>query len=225
MNADFYSPIVLSLQVAVVAACVCIVLAVPVARWLARTEWPGSWIVQAIVNLPLVLPPVVTGLLLLVSFSPQGWLGYPLFHLLGIRVVLTWWAVLLAAVVVSFPLAVRPIQLAFQQSDQQLEQVARTLGASRRSTFWRIAFPLAVPGMIAGWLLAFARSLGEFGATIMVAGNIKGVTQTIPLAVYSKAHSTEFNDVWPLVIVSIILSCIALIVGQRIELRSRKVRR
>jgi len=218
LSFDDWNAIWISIQVAFCAATVCLPPAIGLAWWLARTPWKGRWLVETLVNLPLVLPPVVTGFLLLVLFSPKGWMGYPLQHFLGIRVVLTWYAAALAAAIVSFPLAIRPIQLAFQQADRNLEDTARTLGAGPWATFFHVSLPLARPGMAAGWLLALARSLGEFGATIMVAGNIAGQTRTIPLAVYSHVNSPDgLRHAWPLVGVSILLSCLALLVGQWME--------
>ena len=175
----------------------------------------------AVVNLPLVLPPVVTGFLLLVCFSPRGWPGSWL-ESVGIVLVLNWAAAVLAAAIVSFPLAVRPAKLAFQQTDRKLEAAARTLGASPFTTFLRVTLPLSLTGIAAGWFLAFARSLGEFGATIMVAGNIVGQTQTIPLAIFSEANSAAggFSHAWPLVTVSIGLACAAILAGYWMEKRT-----
>ena len=174
------SAIWISIQVAIVAATVCMLLSIRLGYWLARTDFRGRWLIESLANLPLVLPPVVVGFALLVSIST-----------LGLPILLTWWAALLAAVVVSFPLALRPIQLAFENVDPRIESMARTLGADQRTTFIRVTLPLARRGLISGWLLAFARALGEFGATIMVAGNILGETRTIPLAIYSEVHSID----------------------------------
>ena len=221
MSVHDWQAIWLSLQVAVLAATLSLPFAIAVAWWLARTKHPLRWLVETVVNLPLVLPPVVTGFLLLVLFSPRGPVGMLLYAIFGTSIVLTWYAAVLAAAIVSFPLAVRAIQIAFQQSDQRLETAARTLGASRWTSFVRISLPLARSGVLAGWLLAFARSLGEFGATIMVAGNIAGETRTIPLAIYSHVNSVDgVRYAWPLVAVSILLSCIALIAGSWIERRA-----
>ena len=226
LNANDWNAIWLSTQVAVFAATACLLISIPLGWWLARTRWKGRWLIETVVNLPLVLPPVVTGFLLLVLFSPNGWIGYPLKNWFGVSIVLTWWAALIAAVIVSLPLAIRPIQLAFQNTDRRLESVSRTLGAGRWQTFRYVTLPLAKRGVIAGWLLAFARSLGEFGATIMVAGNILGETRTIPLAIYSHVNSADgVGFAWPLVVVSIVLACLALFAGQWIESRSRGTRR
>ncbi len=225
MSIHDWQAIWLSLQVAVLAATLSLPVAIAVAWWLARTHHPLRWLVETVVNLPLVLPPVVTGFLLLVLFSPLGPIGSLLNGLFGVSIVLTWYAAVLAAAIVSFPLAVRAIQVAFQQSDRRLESAARTLGASKWSTFLGVSLPLARHGVLAGWLLAFARSLGEFGATIMVAGNIAGETRTIPLAIYSHVNSADgARYAWPLVLVAILLSCLALIAGGWIERRASRSR-
>jgi molybdate transport system permease protein len=223
LSPNDWNAVWISIQVALCAASGILPLAIAAGWWLARTRWPGRWLVETIFNLPLVLPPVVTGFLLLVLFSPSGWLGYPLQQWFGIRLVLTWYAAVLAAAVVSFPLAMRPVQLAFQETDPRLEAAARTLGAGPWVTFFSVSLPLARRGIAAGWLLAFARSLGEFGATIMVAGNIAGVTRTIPLAVYTHANTPDgMSFAWSLVMVSVLLSCAALLVGQRMERDRRR---
>lgn len=215
-----WTAVLISLQVSLCAASLCLPAAVGAAWFLARTDWRGRWLVETLVNLPLVLPPIVTGFLLLILFSPTGWVGYPLHAWFGWDVVLTWQAAVLASLVVSFPLAVRPIQLAFQSIDADLELTARTLGAGPWATFFCISLPLAKRGLAAGWLLAFARSLGEFGATIMVAGNILGETRTIPLGVFSYVNSPDgISRAWPLVTISVLLSCFALFMGGWIERR------
>lgn len=215
-----WTAVLISLQVSLCAASLCLPAAVGTAWFLARTDWRGRWLVETLVNLPLVLPPIVTGFLLLILFSPTGWVGYPLHAWFGWDVVLTWQAAVLASLVVSFPLAVRPIQLAFQSIDADLELTARTLGAGPWATFFCVSLPLAKRGLAAGWLLAFARSLGEFGATIMVAGNILGETRTIPLGVFSYVNSPDgISRAWPLVTISVLLSCFALFMGGWIERR------
>ena len=220
ISPEDWTAVLISLQVSLCAASLCLPAAVGTAWFLARTEWRGRWLVETLVNLPLVLPPIVTGFLLLILFSPTGWVGYPLHAWFGWDVVLTWQAAVLASLVVSFPLAVRPIQLAFQAIDADLELTARTLGAGPWATFFGVSLPLAKRGLAAGWLLAFARSLGEFGATIMVAGNILGETRTIPLGVFSYVNSPDgISRAWPLVTISVLLSCFALFIGGWIERR------
>ena len=190
--------------------------------WLARSRRSAKWIVEVIMSLPLVLPPIVTGYILLYLLSPQGPIGHFMMQMFGIKLVFTPVAAVIAATVVSFPLLVRTVRLAFQSVDPELESAARTLGTSRFSTFVRISLPLASRGLIAGWVLAFARSLGEFGATIMVAGNIVGKTQTIPLAIFSMSGTPGGIDrSWRLVALAVLVSCAALVAEQMLE-RYRK---
>src|SRR6185503_3776032 len=152
-----------------------------VAWVLARRDWPGKSVVETLVSLPLVIPPVATGLILLKLLGRRGALGGFLHDTFGIDIVFTWRAVLIALGVMSFPLLVRSTRVAFEQVNPRLEQIARTLGASDWRVFFTISMPLARRGIIAGMILAFARALGEFGATIMVAGNIPGQTSTLSL--------------------------------------------
>ena len=213
----------LSFRVSFVAAWLGLPVAIAIGYALARTRFPGKWLVETVVNLPLVLPPVVTGYLLLVVFAPTGPVGGPLENWFGVKIVCTWLAAVLASLVVSFPLMVRAIRLAFQGVDPRLELAARSLGANRITTFATISLPLASRGLIAGWMLAFARSLGEFGATIMVAGNIEGQTRTIPLAIYSLANQPgHMSDCWRLVGLSIVLGAAALVASEWLERRQMR---
>jgi molybdate transport system permease protein len=213
----------LSCQVAACAALVGLPFAVAIGYLLARSPFSGKWLVEAVVNLPLVLPPVVTGYLLLVLFSPRGPVGSVLDNWFGIKIVFHWTGAALAAMVVSFPLMVRAIRLAFQGVDSGLEMAARSLGASRTVAFFTVTLPLARRGLIAGWILAFARSLGEFGATIMVVGNIQGKTQTIPLAIFSlTSRPGGIEQSWRLVGLSIVLACAALAVSELMERRETR---
>ncbi len=214
----------LSFQVAVCSALAGLPLAVAIGYLLARASFWGKWLVQTLVHLPLVLPPVVTGYLLLVCFSPHGPIGSLLSDLFGVRIVFTWLGAVLASAVVGFPLMVRSIRLAFQGVDPRLEMAARSLGASRTAAFFTVSLPLARRGLIAGWLLAFARSLGEFGATIMVAGNIEGQTRTIPLAIYSLANRPPggIGQCWRLVALSVLLACGALAASELLERRQAR---
>ncbi len=210
----------LSLQVTLVAAVVSLPFAVAAGYLLARCQFAGKWIVEVLIDLPLVLPPVVTGYLLLVSFAAHGAIGSILSQWFGIEIVFTWLGAALASAVVSFPLMVRAIRLAFQGVDPRFEMAARSLGASRLGAFFTIAVPLARQGLIAGFLLAFARGLGEFGATIMVAGNIEGRTQTIPLAIYAMANTPGgMEATWRLLTLSILLACTTLAASEWLERR------
>lgn len=215
----------LSFKVSFVAAWLGLPVAIAIGYVLARSRFPGKWLAETAVNLPLVLPPVVTGYLLLVLFSINGPLGRPLEDWFGVRIVFTWLAAALASLAVSFPLMVRAIRLAFQGVDPRLELAARSLGANRITTFATISLPLAGRGLIAGWMLAFAQSLGEFGATIMVAGNIEGQTRTIPLAIYTLANrpgGMSAPACWRLVGLSIVLGAAALVASELLERRQMR---
>ncbi len=210
----------LSFQVACCSALLGLPLAVAIGYWLARSRVRGKWLVEVLVNLPLVMPPVVVGYLLLVCFSPRGPAGSLLLDWFGVKIVFTWWAAVLASFVVSFPLMVRPIRLAFQEVDPRLEMAAQSLGTGRLRSFLTVSLPLARRGLIAGCVLGFARSLGEFGATIMVAGNIEGQTRTIPLAIYTLANQPGGMDQsWRLVGMAVVLACGALAAGEWLERR------
>ncbi len=220
MTSEAWTALRLSFQVAMCAALGGLPLAIAIGYWLARGRFAGKWLVEAVVNLPLVLPPVVTGYLMLVLLAPRGPIGAVLQGWFGVKIVFTWWGAALASMVMGFPLMVRAIRLAFQAVDPRLETAARTLGASWTAAFFTVSLPLARRGVTAGWILAFARSLGEFGATIMVAGNIEGQTRTIPLAVYTLANEPDgMGRAWPLVALSVLLSCSALAASELLERR------
>ncbi|HEY5233434.1 MAG TPA: molybdate ABC transporter permease subunit [Verrucomicrobiae bacterium] len=171
---------------------------------LARGNWPGKSLVETFVTLPLVMPPVATGLILLTAFGKHGLGG-----LFDFRIVFTWRAVLLALSVMSLPLLVRSARTAFEEVNPRLEQIARTLGAGGWRVFFTITVPLAARGIVGGMLLAFARALGEFGATIMVAGNIQGKTQTISLAIFENVQIGDDAHAYHLLGVSVMLAFIA----------------
>ena len=215
---DDWQAIRLTLLVATVAVTCSLPPAIAVAWLLAKREFPGKFLLEVLVNLPLVLPPVVTGYLLLLTFGRASWFGAWLEQTLGLRFIFDWKGAALAAAVVGFPLLVRPIRQAFSAVDERLLQAARTLGAGPFDAFWSILLPLARPGIISGALLAFARSIGAFGATIMIAGSIPGETRTMTLAIYALLHSPE-GDIAArkLVLVSIVIAALALLVGELLE--------
>ena len=222
LTAEEWTALRLSFQVAASAALAGLPLAVAAGYLLARRQFPGKWLVETALNLPLVLPPVVVGYLLLAAFAPHGPLGALLWRCFGVKIVFHWLGAAVAAAVMSFPLAVRAMRLAFQGVDPRLEMAARSLGASRWRAFLTVSLPLARRGLIAGTVLAFARSLGEFGATIMVAGNIEGRTRTIPLAIYSLYQQpNSLPQVWRLVGLSILLAGGALSVSEWMERKSK----
>jgi molybdate transport system permease protein len=178
-----WHPIILSLRIALMALILVTCTGLPLARLLARQDFPGKNFVESAITLPLVLPPSVVGYGLLMIIGKNGLLGKTLSDM-GISIIFTWWAAVLASTVVSFPLMYQSAKAAFNSVDLNYEKAARTLGASEIRIFFSITLPLAWPGILAGLVLSFTRALGEFGATLMVAGNIPGQTQSIPLAIY-----------------------------------------
>jgi molybdate transport system permease protein len=214
LTPDDYVAIGLSLQVAVAATIVTLPIGFAVAYLLAITNMRGKAFLEGIVNLPLVLPPVVTGYLLLLLFGRNGWLG-PFLESFGIRIIFTLRGAVIASAVVGFPLLVRSIRIGLEGIDRQYLQASRTLGAKWWDTLFTITIPLCSRAILAGMTLMFARSLGEFGATIVLAGNIPGVTQTIPLSIYQYT-STPGGDsmALSLCLVSILLSFVVLLIGE-----------
>ncbi len=210
----------LSLKVALVVTIVVLPIAIFIGWFLARKQFPGKAFIEGFLHLPLVLPPVTTGYLLLLIFGTNGWLGSLFYDWLGVRIAFSFPAAIIAAVVVSFPLVTRSIRLSVELVDKNLEEAARTLGASGVRVFFTVTLPLALPGVISGAILAFARSLGEFGATISFAGNIEGETQTLPLAIFStmQVPGQEISTL-RLVIVSVILSLLAMIGAEYLNRR------
>ncbi|MGR5062959.1 molybdate ABC transporter permease subunit [Photobacterium sp. DNB22_13_2] len=186
--------LLLSLKIASVAVVVSLPFGVLCAWLLARCQFVGKSLLDGLVHLPLVLPPVVIGYLLLVVMGRQGVIGKALYDWFGLTFSFSWRGAVLAVAVVSFPLMVRSIRLALESVDYKLEQAARTLGASPIKVFFTITLPLTLPGILTGAILAFARALGEFGATITFVSNIPGETQTIPLAMYSFIETPGAED-------------------------------
>ena len=182
---DELEAIRLSLKVALWATFGSLPLGLFVAYALARWDFPGKLVLDGLVHLPLVMPPVVTGYLLLLAFGRRGFLGAPLAEYLGIVFSFRWTGAALACAVMAFPLLVRAVRLSFEAVDQRLEEAAGTLGAARPWVFLTVTLPLALPGVLAGMVLAYAKALGEFGATITFVSNIPGETQTLPSAIYT----------------------------------------
>ncbi|ERM52945.1 molybdenum ABC transporter permease [Vibrio mimicus CAIM 1883] len=180
-----WAALVLSLKVAGYATLWLLPIGIVLAWVLARTSFVGKGLIDSLVHLPLVLPPVVIGYLLLISMGRQGFVGQWLYHVFGLSFSFSWRGAVLACMVIALPLMVRSIRLSLESVDQKLEQAARTLGASPLRVFFTITLPLTLPGILTGVMLAFARSLGEFGATISFVSNIPGETQTIPLAMFT----------------------------------------
>lgn len=187
-----------------------------IAWWLARYEWRGKTIVETLVTLPLVIPPVATGLILLKLFGRRGPIGAFFDKHLGVDFIFTWRAVVIAAAVMSFPLLVRSSRVGFQEVNRRLEQMARTLGASECRVFFSITLPLAARAIAAGTVLAFARAVGEFGATILVAGNIPGRTTTISLRIYETVQLGHDGDAYRLLLVCVVIAFSAVWLSERL---------
>ncbi len=212
------SILALSLKVAVFCVVLIAVPAVIVAWVLARKSFIGKSLLDSLVHLPLVLPPVVPGFLLLLLLGNQGLLGRYLHSVFGITFAFTWAGAVLASAVMAFPLMVRSARLAISQVDKGLEIAAQSLGAHPIKVFFTITLPLAMPGIITGLILSFSRSLGEFGATITFVGNIEGETRTLPLAIYSYTQIPDGDlPALRLVILSMALALGALMVSDRLE--------
>ncbi|HGN1706648.1 TPA: molybdate ABC transporter permease subunit [Providencia rettgeri] len=210
-----WEAIYLSLKVSSVAVLLSLPLGVLVAWVLVRCNFPGKTLLDSIIHLPLVLPPVVVGYLLLISMGKRGFIGEWLYHWFGFSFTFSWRGAALASAVVAFPLMVRAIRLALEAVDRKLEQAARTLGATPLRVFFTITIPLSLPGIIVGTVLAFARSLGEFGATITFVSNIPGETQTIPLAMYTLIETPGAEmDAARLCVIAIVLALISLLVSE-----------
>jgi len=207
-----WTALALSLKVAGWATAINLVLGVAVGFLLARVRFPGRDLLDTLLTLPMVMPPTVLGYYLLVLMGRRSALGAWLHDTFGISLIFTWQGAVIAASIVSFPLVFKPARAAFETIDRQLEQAARVLGVSEVGIFFRITLPLAWRGILAGVLLAFARALGEFGATLMVAGNIPGKTQTLSVAVYEAVQAGQ-DDVANLLVLVTSLVCVLVLMA------------
>jgi molybdate transport system permease protein len=226
LSADEWTAVALSLQVSLWATLASLPFGILVALALARGDFPGKQILNGLVHLPLILPPVVTGYILLVTFGRRGPVGGFLEEQLGIVLAFRWTGAALAAAIMAFPLMVRAIRLAIEAVDPKLEQAAGTLGASRLLVFATVTLPLILPGIIAGAVLAFAKAMGEFGATITFVSNIPGQTQTLPTAIYAflQVPGGEASAL-RLVLISVAVAMSALIVSEGVaRLVARRIR-
>ena len=210
MTVGELSPLWISLKTVTTATVIAFFLGITIARWMFAYQGKAKALLDGLLTLPLVLPPTVVGFFLLLLLGKNSFVGR-LLSSIGIEIVFSWTATVIASTVVAFPLVYRTTLGAFQQIDRNLINAARTLGASEWTIFWQVTLPLAWQGILAGTILAFARALGEFGATLMLAGNIVGKTQTIPLAIFFSAEAGEMGQalVWVLIIVGISLGAIA----------------
>ena len=217
MSSEEWGIVALSLRVGLVATLAALPIAFAIAWLLARGRFPGKILIEAIVYLPLVVPPVVTGWVLLLAFAPGGPLGF-----LSDGVLFRWTGAAIAAGVMALPLMVRAIRLSIEAVDRRLEGAARTLGAGPWRVFWTITLPLSLPGLLAGTVLGFARSLGEFGATITFVSNVPGQTQTLPLAIYAALQRPDGDAIaLRLSALSVAVALAALVASELLARRMR----
>lgn len=214
----FFSPeslnvTLFSVGVALVSTLLILPFGIAISWLLARKEWALKSVIETLILLPLVMPPVATGLILLKIFSRRGPVGRWLYEM-GIEILFDWKGVLLAMAVMSFPLLVRSVRTSFSEVNARLEQIAATLGASNVKIFFTITIPLAWRGIVAGSLLAFSRALGEFGATILVAGNIPGRTQTLSLAIFNFVQLGKDEEAYALLVISVSMAFAAVLVSE-----------
>ncbi len=219
MDTPVFFSLCLSLQVALVATAFVMVVGVSVAYVLALKNFRGKEMLDMLFTLPLVLPPTVIGYYLIVLFGRNGLLGRHLYGLTGFSIMFTWYAAVLASFVVALPLMIKTTRAAIESIDKNLINASYTLGHSTMSTLFRIVLPLAKKGIMAGAVLSFARAMGEFGATLMIAGNIPGKTDTMPLAVYSSASSGDWSKANLMVLLFTLISGSFLYVANRLSKR------
>lgn len=193
---EFWLPIKLSLQVSILSSLIVLVLGVAVAWSMSRKSFKGKTALETLLMLPLVLPPTVIGFILLVLLGRKSWFGQWIEWLFDAPIIFTWWAAVVAAVVVAFPLVYQTMKVAFSSVDRDLQEAARSSGANERQVFWYITLPLTYRSLVSAYILGFARSLGEFGATLMIAGNIPGKTQTIPTAIFVAVDAGNTTMAW-----------------------------
>ncbi|GIP19406.1 putative molybdenum transport system permease protein YvgM [Paenibacillus montaniterrae] len=193
---EFWLPIKLSLQVSILSSLIVLVLGVAVAWWMSRKSFKGKTALETLLMLPLVLPPTVIGFILLVLLGRKSWFGQWIEWLFDAPIIFTWWAAVVAAVVVAFPLVYQTMKVAFSSVYLDLQEAARSSGANERQVFWYITLPLTYRSLVSAYILGFARSLGEFGATLMIAGNIPGKTQTIPTAIFVAVDAGNTTMAW-----------------------------
>ncbi|KLU15169.1 MULTISPECIES: molybdate ABC transporter permease subunit [Xenorhabdus] len=218
-----WQAILLSLKISVIAVLFSLPFGILMAWMLARCQFVGKSLLDSIIHLPLVLPPVVVGYLLLISMGRRGIIGEFLYDWLGVSFAFNWTGAALASAVVAFPLMVRAIRLSLESIDRRLEQAARTLGAGSLKVFFTITLPLSLPGIIVGVVLAFARSLGEFGATITFVSNIPGETRTIPLAMYTLIETPGAETAAArLCVIAIVLALVSLMLSEWLTRWGRK---
>lgn len=217
------SPIIISLKTATVSMIITFLLGLFIARFIVNIKYEKvKMILDGILTLPLVLPPTVIGFFLLIVFGVNRPIGKMLLDFLGVKIVFSWSATVIASIVISFPLMYRSARGAFEQVDQNLIMAARTLGMSERKIFWRVIMPMALPGVASGGILAFARGLGEFGATAMIAGNIANKTRTLPLAIYADVAAGNMDSALNYVLIVTVISFVVVVLTNYFTIKERK---
>lgn len=211
MSTDFWSPLKLSIEIALVSGIIVIVTGILFGKWMAKRNFKGKLLLETVLLLPLVLPPTVVGFLLIIIFGKNSVLGNLITWLFNQPVMFTWWAAVIASTVVAFPLMYQSAKTGFESVDVDIENAARVDGANEWQVFFFISIPLALKSIVSGGILSFTRAIGEFGATLMFAGNLPGKTQTTPLAIYMAIGSGNMSLAWSWVICMIGISFLMLL--------------
>ncbi|MGB8473576.1 MAG: molybdate ABC transporter permease subunit [Candidatus Acidiferrum sp.] len=220
-------PLLLSLRLALWVSAILLAIGLPLAYWLAYSDWRGKFLLEAVVAMPLVLPPTVLGFYVLLAMGPRGPLGKLWQELFGHGLAFTFEGLVLASVLYSFPFAVQPLIASFESVDRKLLDASSILGAGRLKTFWRVILPLSIPGLVMALVLSFAHTMGEFGVVLMVGGNLAGVTRTVSIAIFDQVQSLNYAEAnrMALVLLAISFSVLAIVyavnrrVGQQIARR------
>ena len=212
MSTDFLSPLKLSVEIAFVAGIIVIVAGILLGKLMAKRNFRGKLLLETVMLLPLVLPPTVIGFLLIIIFGKNSIFGEFVQWLFDQPIMFTWWAAVIASTVVAFPLMYQSAKTGFESVDEDIENAARIDGANEWQIFFYVSIPLALKAIVSGGILSFTRALGEFGATLMFAGNIPGKTQTMPLAIYMAIDSGKMSLAWSWVICMIVISFIMLLI-------------
>ena len=222
MSTDFLSPLKLSIEIAFVAGIIVIVAGILLGRLMAKRNFRGKLLLETVMLLPLVLPPTVIGFLLIIIFGKNSIFGEFVQWLFDQPIMFTWWAAVIASTVVAFPLMYQSAKTGFESVDEDIENAARIDGANEWQIFFYVSIPLALKAIVSGGILSFTRALGEFGATLMFAGNIPGKTQTMPLAIYMAIDSGKMSLAWSWVICMIVISFIMLLIVHLLKAKKTK---
>lgn len=222
MSTDFLSPLKLSIEIAFVAGIIVIVAGILLGKLMAKRNFRGKLLLETVMLLPLVLPPTVIGFLLIIIFGKNSIFGEFVQWLFDQPIMFTWWAAVIASTVVAFPLMYQSAKTGFESVDEDIENAARIDGANEWQIFFYVSIPLALKAIVSGGILSFTRALGEFGATLMFAGNIPGKTQTMPLAIYMAIDSGKMSLAWSWVICMIVISFIMLLIVHLLKAKKTK---